>query len=97
MIAAVTALVLGAGVLLAFVRLVTGPTLHDRAMAAQAGLLCGTLWLAALAVLDGRAAWLDAALALAFCDFILAVAFFKAFRARSLQTALARPRAGQGS
>jgi multisubunit Na+/H+ antiporter MnhF subunit len=90
-IAFATALALGAGALAALGRLVAGPTLHDRAMAAQACLLCITVWIAALGALAGRAAWIDIALALAIGDIVVAIATFKAFRVRSLQTALARP------
>ena len=90
MIAFAASLALAAAMIAALYRLVIGPTLHDRAMAAYSGLLIATLWIAALAVLDARAEWLDIALALAFADFVIGVGVMKAFRARSLQTALAR-------
>jgi multisubunit Na+/H+ antiporter MnhF subunit len=97
MIAFLTCLALSAALLGALYRLIVGPTLHDRALGAYGALLTATLQVAALAALDGRAAWIDGAVALAFADFIVAVATMKAFRTRSLQTALARrgrPEAG---
>ena len=90
MIAFATGLACAAALLGALFRLVVGPTLHDRGVGAYAAALIATLWIAAIGVIDGRAAWIDIALALTFADFIVAVAAMKAFRTRSLQTALAR-------
>jgi multisubunit Na+/H+ antiporter MnhF subunit len=90
MIAFVTALALAAAMIVALYRLAVGPTLHDRAMSAYAALTIASLWIAAVGVLDARPAWIDIAVALVFADFVLAVAVMKAFRTRSLQTALSR-------
>jgi len=94
MIALATALALSFAACTAMIRVLIGPTLHDRSMGAHAFLLCMALWIAALAALDHRADWADVALAVAFGDLVLAFALFKAFRARSLQPALTRPLSG---
>jgi multisubunit Na+/H+ antiporter MnhF subunit len=88
-----TAAVLGLAVVLAFwlIRVMTGPTLHDRALGAHAAMLTGALMAAALAALAERAEWLDLAIALVFADVLMVVAMLKVVRLRSLQTALARP------
>jgi multisubunit Na+/H+ antiporter MnhF subunit len=95
MIAAVTALFLAAVTIAWAGRLIIGPTLHDRAAAAHAIALNVCMIIAALAVLDGRPAWIDAALALGIADLVLMVAAMKVFRLRSLQTALVREPAGE--
>jgi multisubunit Na+/H+ antiporter MnhF subunit len=71
-------------------RLAAGPTLHDRGAAAWICVLLTALFAAALSVLDRRAEWLDLAVALLFADLVIGLALMKAFRARSLQSALAR-------
>jgi hypothetical protein len=60
-------------------------------MAAHTCVLLAALGVAALAALDGRLAWIDIAVALILAEFVLGVALMKAFRARSLQSALSRP------
>lgn len=91
MIAFLCGLALCALLVAALWRLAAGPTLHDRAMAAHMGVMLAALAVAALAALDQRLAWIDVAIALVIAEFVLGVAVMKAFRARSLQSALARP------
>jgi multisubunit Na+/H+ antiporter MnhF subunit len=75
---------------LALARLSAGPTLYDRALAANAVVLRASLAAAALAVAFGRAAWIDVALALVLGALVLNAAVLKFFRARSFQPPLAR-------
>jgi multisubunit Na+/H+ antiporter MnhF subunit len=89
-IAIATAAVLAALLFIALWRLVSGPTLHDRGAAAWICVLIAALFAAALAVMDRRAEWLDLAVVLLFADLVIGLALMKAFRARSLQSALAR-------
>ena len=66
---------LGGGIVLAFVRLVRGPTLPDRVVALD---LMATLIIAisaAYAVATGQPAYLDAAIVLALITFLGTVAF----------------------
>jgi multisubunit Na+/H+ antiporter MnhF subunit len=91
MIAFLCGLALCALLAAALWRLVIGPTLHDRALAAHTCVLLAALAVAALAALDRRVAWIDVAIALLVAEFVLGVAIMKAFRARSLQSALSRP------
>lgn len=74
---------------LASIRLMVGPTLYDRALAAHALALLGAIGLAALAVAAKAAVWIDAAIALVLADVVLAVAVLKFFRFRSLQPPMA--------
>lgn len=91
-----TAAILGLAVVLAvwLVRVVSGPTLHDRALGAHAAVLTGALMAAALAALAERPEWLDLAIALVIGDVLMVVSMLKVVRLRTLQTALARPEAG---
>lgn len=87
-IAAAVGAAIAAG--LALLRLFAGPTLYDRAMAAnavaaKAGVIC-----AAVAVVAGRAAWIDAAFALVLGVFVTNVAIVKFFRAGTFQPPLGR-------
>lgn len=75
---------------LALARLSAGPTLYDRALAANGVVLRGALACAALAVAFGRTAWIDVALALVLGALVLNAAALKFFRARSFQPSLAR-------
>lgn len=88
------ALVAAAGValtmLLAFARLSAGPTLYDRALAANSLVLRAALACAAIAVAFGRSAWIDVSLALVLGALVLNAAVLKFFRARSFQPSLAR-------
>ena len=75
---------------LALARLLAGPTLYDRVLAAnsiawKAGLVCATF-----AALFRRAEWIDAAMAMVFGAFVLNVALVKFFRAHSFQPPLDR-------
>lgn len=73
---------------LSLVRLFGGPTLYDRTLAANSVLAKAGLACAALAVMSGQTAWLDAAFALVFAGFIVNIAILKFFRARTFQAPL---------
>jgi multisubunit Na+/H+ antiporter MnhF subunit len=75
---------------LASVRLFSGPTLYDRALAAHAIVLLAAMAAAAAAAAVRQAAWVDAAIALVIADFVLAAAMLKYFRFRSLQPPMTR-------
>lgn len=75
---------------LALLRLFAGPTLYDRAMAANAIAAKAALVCAAVAVIAGRAAWIDAAFALVLGVFVANVAIVKFFRAGTFQPPLGR-------
>ncbi|GIK49786.1 MAG: hypothetical protein KJZ75_14695 [Hyphomonadaceae bacterium] len=89
------ALALGAGaaalLLLALLRLLTGPTLHDRALAAKSIVLRAALICAAIAVAAGESVWIDAAFALVFGALVVMTAALKIFRTNTFQAPLARP------
>lgn len=91
MMAALFALV-GAALALALtlLRLFAGPTLHDRALAARSGVLKVVLLCAAIAVVVGQTAWIDAAFAVLLGSLVTAAAVLKFFRARSFQPPLNR-------
>jgi multicomponent Na+:H+ antiporter subunit F len=76
--------------LLTMLRLVAGPTLHDRALAAHAIVLNAVLICAAIAVSAGRADWTDAAFALVLGSFVVHAAALKFFSAGTFQAPLAR-------
>lgn len=78
--------------ILTLVRLLAGPTLYDRALAASSALSKAILICAAVAAVLGRAAWADAALALAFGALVVSVAALKFFRAGTFQAPLVRAR-----
>lgn len=86
---------LGAGaavlLVLALLRLLAGPTLQDRALAAKSIVLRAALICAAIAVAAGESVWVDAAFALAFGALVLMAAALKIFRANTFQAPLARP------
>lgn len=73
------------------IRLVRGPTLYDRALAAHAFIFVGALAAAAIGAASGQAAWIFAAVALVVSDLAIAIAVLKFFRYRSLQPPLSRP------
>jgi len=75
---------------LALLRLLAGPTLHDRALAARSAIMRAMLVTAALAVAAGEAAWLDVGFALAFAALLLLMAMLKVFRTGTFQAPLAR-------
>jgi multicomponent Na+:H+ antiporter subunit F len=87
-----TALVAVVGVLIAAVaslaRLVIGPTLHDRAVAARAVMVQVAVLAAGVAALTGTRAGVDVAFALYLGAVILSIATLKFFRARAFQPPL---------
>lgn len=80
------ALVLG----LCLLRLFAGPTLYDRMLAANSVVSKAALICSALAVVAGRADWIDVALALVLATFVVNAAILKFFRARTFQAPFAR-------
>lgn len=88
----------GAGVLIALAlvlpRLFVGPTLYDRMLAANVVVVNAALVCACGGAAMRRADMIDVALALLFGAFVLNVAVFKFFRARTFQPPLAQ--AGEG-
>ncbi len=89
MIAAAVAAALLCAAAAPLLRLVTGPTAYDRALAVHAILLLCIFALGALAVAARRPAWIDLALALTFVDLIVVAAVTKALRLASFQPPLA--------
>jgi multicomponent Na+:H+ antiporter subunit F len=77
---------------LVLVRLLAGPTLYDRALAAMAAGFLLALIGAALAVSAGRSDFLDVAFAIFFSLFVTSAAVLKYFRVRSLQPPMAPSR-----
>ncbi len=90
MIALAAAGVLLALMALALPRLVNGPTLYDRALAAHAIVFIAALAGAALAIGAGAPRWIDVAIVLVFADLAVAVCVLKVFRHRSLQPPVGR-------
>ncbi len=92
------AVIAAAGALLALLlclpRLIFGPTLHDRALAARSLAIRVALIAAAGAVAFADARLTDVALVLAFSALVLSFAALKAFRLRTFQAPLAR--SGEG-
>jgi len=76
--------------LLCLIRLLTGPTLYDRVIAANAGGLCVIVIASALATWSGDARALDVSIALLFAMVVANVAFFKFSYAKTFQSAIAR-------
>jgi multisubunit Na+/H+ antiporter MnhF subunit len=72
-------------------RLFSGPTLYDRALAAISVALKAALICAALAVVLDEGAAADTAIALAFAVLVLGVATLKFFRARTFQAPMSLP------
>jgi multicomponent Na+:H+ antiporter subunit F len=75
---------------LTLVRLHAGPTLYDRALAANSVVTKSALICAALAATAGRADFVDAAIALALGGFVLNAAILKFFRAGNFQAPMVR-------
>ncbi len=82
----------GAALALTLVRLFIGPTLHDRALAAQGGLIKVAVLCAAIAVMTGSAQGVEVAFALVLAAFVPTAAILKFFRARSFQAVMAPTR-----
>lgn len=93
MIALIAAAALALVIALALARLFAGPTLYDRALAANAVLMKTALLIAAVATGLGRSEGVMAAIILVLCLFVLNAAVLKVFRARSFQAPLAREEA----
>ena len=74
-------------------RLFLGPTLLDRALAANVVLIMLAVACAALGAGAGRPDWIDVSLGLALCALVLHVAALKFFRFRTFQAPLASARA----
>jgi len=87
-LAAVLGLLVAIG--LTLLRLFAGPTLYDRALAANAVLIKAALVCAALAVAAGEADWIDAAIALVLANLTATAAALKFFRYRSFQAPMAQ-------
>ncbi|MGE0046041.1 MAG: cation:proton antiporter [Hyphomonadaceae bacterium] len=85
----------GVGVLVALALILLrgflGPTLHDRMLAAHAFAMRAALLIAIAAVAFGARAWIDAAIALLFAEFVVVAAALKFLRYRTLQAPLAQP------
>lgn len=88
MIALAAAAALFAAMALASLRLIGGPTLYDRALAAHAVAFLAALALAAFAVVLSAPHLIDAALALIGADLAAALTVLKYFRFQSLQPPL---------
>lgn len=93
MIALIAAACLGLAVAFALIRLAIGPTLYDRALAANAVTLRASLACAALAAAFAQPLWIDVSLALVLGALVLNAAVLKFFRAKSFQPSLAREEA----
>lgn len=93
MIALIAAACLGLAVAFAAVRLAIGPTLYDRALAANAMTLRASLACAAVAVAFAQPLWIDVSLALVLGALVLNAAVLKFFRAKSFQPSMAREEA----
>jgi multicomponent Na+:H+ antiporter subunit F len=76
--------------LLALVRLISGPTFYDRVVAANAVGFCLVVILAALGIAGGDGRALDAGIALVFAMVVANVAMFKFSYAKTFQSAIAR-------
>lgn len=95
MIALSLAIGLLAALGLVSLRLMLGPTLYDRALAAHAMVLLAALAMAAFSVARGRGEGVDLAIALVIGDLVLAIAALKFFRQRSFQAPMARAGGGE--
>jgi multicomponent Na+:H+ antiporter subunit F len=80
-----------AAMVLAALRLFSGPTLYDRALAAISVTLKAALICAGLAVVFDEGAAADTAIALLLAALVLGVATLKFFRARTFQAPLSLP------
>jgi len=90
MIALIASIGVAAVLVLSAVRLLAGPTLHDRLLAANAVGVKVCVICAAAAVAANRSDWLDVSLALAFALLTVNAAAAKFFRTRSFQPPIAR-------
>lgn len=90
MIALAAAVGAGAVLLVSLARLFLGPTLSDRALAANGVAVKCALICAAAATAANRADWIDAAFALVIGAVVMNVAMLKVFRLRNFQAPLSR-------
>ena len=90
MIALIVAGVLLFSIALTLVRMFSGPTLYDRALAAVSAILKTALLCAAIAAASNAALWLDVALVLALSALALGAVVLKFFRVRSFQPPMPR-------
>lgn len=81
-----------AAVLLASIRLIGGPTLQDRVLAANLVMVLAATMCAALATLRPMSGALDVALALLLGAYVINLAVLKVFKLGTFQAALARAR-----
>ncbi|MBI3439991.1 MAG: hypothetical protein HY054_15300 [Proteobacteria bacterium] len=90
MTALCAAIAAAAVLLLCLFRLLLGPTLYDRVVAANAAGLCIMVGAAAFAVLSADARALDVCIAIVFAMLVANVAMFKFSYAKTFQSAIAR-------
>ncbi len=76
----VAALAVIAAIVLAVVRVLRGPTLFDRVLAANSVGTLAIIFLAVLGFLNGRPEWLDIALVYGVLNLIGTIAILKFFR-----------------
>jgi multisubunit Na+/H+ antiporter MnhF subunit len=88
---------LGAALLVSFVRLAAGPSLYDRALAVRLILVHCALLCAAASLSGAGPSTIDGAFALLLAGVVLLTAALKFFQARTFQTPLAQPQAGDGA
>lgn len=81
-----------AAIALAAVRLLGGPTLQDRVLAANLVIVLAATLCAALATLQLKSGALDVALALLLGAYVINLAALKVFKLGTFQAALARAR-----
>ena len=90
MIALIVAGAAALALALVLMRLIAGPTLYDRALAAKSIVVRVAVVCAALAVTTGVSAWVDVGFALLLGFLVVMTAALKVFRARTFQAPLAR-------
>lgn len=81
-----------AAMLLAAIRLIGGPTLQDRVLAANLIIVLSALICGALAALQRAPNAIDVALALLLGAYVISLAMLKVFKLGTFQAALARAR-----
>lgn len=79
-----------AGMALLFVRLARGPSIYDRALAANSLSTKVVLLIAVLSFFQERPQWLDVALVYALIGFISVIAIVKFLRYRAMHAPMAR-------
>lgn len=79
------------GMALLFVRLARGPTIYDRALAANSLSTKVVLLIAVISFFQKRPQWLDVALVYALIGFVGVIAVVKFLRYRALHAPMTRP------